>query len=266
MVTSAVHEVEAAPGGARSHVLRGTERPGDRAPRTEKFGPTAPGYPNYPGGGGPAASSDDTGNRVSVNGGEGQRVRATGDRAPTPATEVGQPAEVVGEAPCRATGRAPRDDGPGDRGPGPDSGDGDRATDRRGRGGEQRRVTDGCDPKAAGPGDRSTGRKAASPAGLPREHDGRCIWSRRRLTPVDRPVVDRSTFRVAPGGCAGSGRRHRPGLLSFSGRSPRPLQVTPFVDGGDLRRRIDPVGIVVGGVRRDRLLLGVEQIVVGVRR
>jgi hypothetical protein len=48
-------------------------------------------------------------------------------------------------------------------------------------------------------------------------HDGRCEVER-RLTPEDRPVVDRPTFRVAPGGCAGASRPHRPGLFTVLGR------------------------------------------------
>ena len=47
-------------------------------------------------------------------------------------------------------------------------------------------------------------------------HDGRCEVER-RLTPEDRPVVDRPTFRVAPGGCAGASRPHRPGLFTVFG-------------------------------------------------
>lgn len=50
-------------------------------------------------------------------------------------------------------------------------------------------------------------------------HDGRCEVER-RLTPEDRPVVDRPTFRVAPGGCAGASWLHRPGLFTVLGRRP----------------------------------------------
>jgi hypothetical protein len=199
-------------------MLRGTERPGDRAPRAEEFGPTLPGYPNYSGDGGSAASSDDAGDRVSVNGverrrtgqpGTGSRLRrrrsgnrptmsgrhragqpagrrettdrATGNRVSTPATEVGQPTDDVGAV--SAAGQPV-------------------VASRRQQG-------------------RATGRLAEKrhrPPDSLGSTTGDVFRSRRRLTPVDRPVVDRSTFRAAPGGCACSGRRHRPGPLSFSGR------------------------------------------------
>ena len=111
--------------------------------------------------------------------GQRSRVRPT-DRASTPVTEVGQPAEGVGAAVTAGFARWSRS-------------------------------------KAAGSG--SPGRLAEKGHRPPRPLRGTTTGdvnrSRRRLTPEDRPVVDRSTFWVAPGGCAGASRPHRPGLFSL---------------------------------------------------
>lgn len=94
--TDPIHEVEAAPDGARSHVLRGTGSPGDRRSRTAEQGRRREGTPTVLGAEIRRRQRDGTGDRVSVNGVEGRRSRATGNRVPTPVTEVGSPTEGAG--------------------------------------------------------------------------------------------------------------------------------------------------------------------------
>ena len=105
------------------------------------------------------------------------------------------------------------------------SGDGGRATGRRRRGGSCRRVRPEVEVEGSRTGfARSTGRKRASPAGTPSGgNDGRCDRSRRRLTPEDRPVVDRSTF-WGPGWV----RRRKP--AAPPGASLVPASIDPTVD------------------------------------
>jgi hypothetical protein len=87
---------------------------------------------------------------------------------------------------------------PADRGL--DSGDGGRATDQRSRGGSQRRVRPALASRtAAGSGNRPTGRKTGIARRIPLGRRRAMCWSKRRLTPEDRPVVDRSTLWVGPG-------------------------------------------------------------------
>ena len=152
------------------------------------------GTPTTPSGEVRAASSDDAGNRVSVNGVEGPTGpgnRQTG--APSPAAEAARAAEAVGglsgsggrpsgrstrsgRGRHRATDGAPRGDGagqPADRASTPGTEVGSPAEVHgavRGAGFARDRV-----PKAAGPG--SLGRlagKRASPAESLRGNDGRC--------------------------------------------------------------------------------------------
>ncbi len=139
----------------------GHGRRGDRAEPSE--------HPNCELGQCPAASNDGTGNRVSVNGVEGPTGpgnRQTG--VPSPGVEIGQPIETNGRHRHRETDVAPRGNGRwATSEPGLDSGDGGWETSRRGRGGNRRRETGVGGRTAAGPGNRSTGRKRASPAETP---------------------------------------------------------------------------------------------------
>ena len=244
-ITSTVHEARAAPDGARSHMLRRTESPGNRRPRAARFPgrverstPTA--RPRRGSGG---VQCDGTVYRVSVNGVEGSNgAGRPADRAPTPATGSASAGNRVGDSGNGArfggnrVGAAPSSGNrrgaaeatePGSPGrPGLDSGDGGRC---------DRPPTSGRLRATGSPGmDVSNGSRVGfDPIDWPKTgiarrdplggHDGRCDWSRRRLTPEDRPVVDRPTFWEAPGGCAGAGRQHRPGpfnVFRFD-RSPR---------------------------------------------
>jgi hypothetical protein len=153
--TSTVHEAEAAPDGARSHQAsrhRATGQPGatGRGVRADRAG--VPQLPRWERSDGVQRRHGQPGQRERRR---GTTDRATGNRIPTLAAEAGQPADGAGAAPCRATGRASRGDGPGNRGPSLDSGDGGWETSRRGRGGS-RRATGGT-PWGDGPGNRGPG-------------------------------------------------------------------------------------------------------------
>ena len=184
--TGSVHEVEAAPGGARSHCSAATsvrvtgcgERRGDGAARHG-------GTPTAPEGRRPdGATAIGTGNRVSVNG-----VRAAGRATGSGSgPRAGQP--DLGSAPETAVGQPT---GPS-------------------RSGHRRRATGGGADRQRS---RATGGPGHNGHRPPRLAARRAMCrSSGRLTPEDRPVVDRPTFRGAPGGCAGAIRQHRPGLFT----------------------------------------------------
>lgn len=209
----------AVPVGARSH---SSAVPGGRATGHRGGGAT-----NGPGRGStPTAPEVDDRRRQRWHGQPGQRERRRGPTGRATDTEVRAPATGIGRPIRPGRGRlrhrATGGGAVGQRVPGNRQtglrlrrrGLGDRPSwsGRRLRSGDRRQASNGTGP--ARPDDRRQTGIARRAFG----HDGRCDWSRRRLTPEDRPVVDRSTFGLAPGGCAGASRQHRPGPLSFSRR------------------------------------------------